>query len=86
MLKIAGLAWSEAPVLGWGHPSGEFIIIPMNIFGLGTAEILLILFLLLLFFGKDKLPGLAKSIGLSFKELKDGFASGVREDDKKKKP
>lgn len=42
----------------------------MNIFGLGTPEILLIVFLLLLFFGKDKLPGLARSIGDTFNELK----------------
>jgi len=57
----------------------------MNIFGLGTPEILLILFLLLLFFGKDKLPALARSIGSSFKELKDGFSTGAKDDEKKKK-
>jgi len=42
-------------------------------FGLGTAEIILILVAMLLFFGKDKLPELARSIGKSFKELKSGF-------------
>ncbi len=45
----------------------------MNIFGLGTPEILIIVFLLLLFFGKDKLPDLVKSIGKAFRELKGGF-------------
>jgi sec-independent protein translocase protein TatA len=45
----------------------------MNIFGLGTPEILLIVFLLLLFFGKDKLPGLVRSIGESLRELKTSF-------------
>ena len=30
----------------------------MHIFGLGTPELVLIAFVLLLFFGKDKLPGL----------------------------
>ena len=45
----------------------------MNIFGLGTAEILLIVFVLLLFFGKDKLPGLARSIGDTFKELRSSL-------------
>jgi sec-independent protein translocase protein TatA len=45
----------------------------MNIFGLGTPEILLIVFLLLVFFGKDKLPGLARSIGDTFRELKNSL-------------
>lgn len=59
----------------------------MNIFGLGAPELILILFLLLLFFGKDKLPGLAKSVGESFKELKKGFTTGVdkeKSDEEKK--
>jgi TatA/E family protein of Tat protein translocase len=42
-------------------------------FGLGTPEILLILVVMLMFFGKDKLPELARSIGKSFRELKSGF-------------
>lgn len=45
----------------------------MNIFGLGTPEIVLILLVILVFFGKDKLPELARSVGRSFKELKSGF-------------
>lgn len=49
----------------------------MELFGLGAPELLLILFVLLLFFGKDKLPDLARSIGTSFKELKNGFADGA---------
>jgi sec-independent protein translocase protein TatA len=56
----------------------------MDLFGLGAPEILLILFVLLLFFGKDKLPDLAKSIGRSFRELKSGFADGTKEEPKKK--
>jgi sec-independent protein translocase protein TatA len=51
----------------------------MNIFGLGTPEIILILVLVLLFFGKNKLPELARSIGKSFNALKEGFNKG--EDD-----
>lgn len=47
----------------------------MNIFGLGPAEIAIILFVLLLFFGKDRLPGLAKSLGESFREVKNGFTN-----------
>jgi sec-independent protein translocase protein TatA len=42
-------------------------------FGLGTPEILLILLVMLMFFGKDKLPELARSIGKSARELKAGF-------------
>jgi sec-independent protein translocase protein TatA len=45
----------------------------MDFFGLGVPEIALILVIFLLFFGKDKLPELARSIGTSFKELKEGF-------------
>lgn len=45
----------------------------MHIFGLGTPELILILVVFLLFFGKDKLPDLAKSVGRSFNALKEGF-------------
>lgn len=45
----------------------------MRIFGLGTPELILILVVFLLFFGKDKIPELAKSIGRSFNALKAGF-------------
>ncbi len=54
----------------------------MNIFGFGTPEILVIVFLLLLFFGKDKLPDLARSIGKSFRELKEGITSGASSEKK----
>jgi TatA/E family protein of Tat protein translocase len=57
----------------------------MNIFGLGPAEILLILFVLLLFFGKDRLPELAKSIGRSFRELKNGVTEGAKGEDSGKR-
>lgn len=57
----------------------------MNFFGLGTPEIILILVVLLLFFGKDKLPELARSIGKSFKELKAGFEKPVTEMEKEQK-
>jgi sec-independent protein translocase protein TatA len=57
-------------------------------FGLGTSELILISLVLLLFFGKDKLPELARSIGKSVKELKAGFEKTTDEvmtkaDDKK---
>jgi sec-independent protein translocase protein TatA len=56
----------------------------MNLFGLGVPEILLILVVALIFFGKDKLPDFANSIGRSFKELKNGFEDGVKNDTVKK--
>jgi len=57
----------------------------MDLFGLGPAELLLIVFLLLLFFGKDKLPDLARSVGRSFRELKSGFTDEMKKEDPKKK-
>ena len=50
----------------------------MDFFGLGVPELILIVLVLLLFFGKDRLPGLARSIGVSIKELKSGFNSPVQ--------
>ncbi len=52
----------------------------MDIFGIGLPELLLIVFVLLLFFGKDKLPELTHSIGKSVRNLKDGFQEGVKGD------
>jgi sec-independent protein translocase protein TatA len=57
----------------------------MELFGLGAPELLLIVFLLLLFFGKDKLPDLARSIGTAFNELKKGFTDGAPADRKDEK-
>jgi len=46
--------------------------------GLGKTELILliILVLVILFFGAKKLPELARSVGQSAKELKDGFKDG----------
>ncbi|MEZ0610976.1 twin-arginine translocase TatA/TatE family subunit [Fibrella sp. WM1] len=40
-------------------------------FGLGTSEIMLILAVMLLFFGSKKLPDLARGLGKSIREFKD---------------
>ena len=53
----------------------------MHIFGLGTPELILILVVFLLFFGKDKLPEMAKSVGRSFNALKTGFKEAKDEID-----
>lgn len=45
----------------------------MELFGLGTPELILIIIVFLILFGKDKLPEMAKSIGRSFNALKAGF-------------
>lgn len=40
-------------------------------FGLGTSEILLILGVIILFFGAKKLPELARGLGNGIREFKD---------------
>lgn len=50
-------------------------------FGLGYQELLLILVILLLLFGAQRLPEMARSIGASIKE----FKSGVLPEEKPKK-
>ena len=43
------------------------------LFNMGGMEIVLILAVILLFFGGSKLPGLAKGFGQSIKEFKKGM-------------
>ncbi len=57
------------------HLCGSGIITNMNIFGLGLPELIIIALLVLLFFGKDRLPGLFRAVGSSIKELKDGLTT-----------
>ena len=47
--------------------------------GIGGPELMMIMFIVLLLFGSDKLPGLAKGIGKSVREFKKA-ASGVEEE------
>lgn len=47
----------------------------MNIFGVGTVEIVVILVVILVLFGPDKLPELAKKIGGASREIRDNLNS-----------
>ena len=60
-------------------------------FGLGYQELLLILVIVLILFGAQRLPDLARSLGGSIKEFKQGVAevkdepaAAVKKDDEKK--
>ena len=60
-------------------------------FGLGYQELLLILVIVLILFGAQRLPDLAKSLGSSVKEfkkgvteLKDDASAAQKKDDDKK--
>jgi sec-independent protein translocase protein TatA len=61
-------------------------------FGLGYQELLIILVIVLVLFGANRLPELARSLGSSVKEFKKGVneaqkedtSAAVRKDDDKK--
>jgi len=60
-------------------------------FGLGYPELLLILVIVLILFGAQRLPDLARSLGSSVKEFKKGInevkedtSSAAKKDDEKK--
>jgi sec-independent protein translocase protein TatA len=48
-------------------------------FGIGTGEMLVIMFVILLLFGSKKLPDLARSLGQSLSEFRHGMNSISRE-------
>ncbi len=52
--------------------------------GIGKVELILIIILVIivLFFGAKKLPELARGVGQSVKELKNGFKDGPTDADK----
>ena len=57
-------------------------------FGLGYQELLLILVIVLVLFGAQRLPDLARSLGSSVKEFKKGInepsADSAKKEDEKK--
>ena len=53
-------------------------------FGLGYQELLLILVIVLILFGAQRLPDLARSLGSSVKEFKKGINEISKEDVTKK--
>ena len=54
--------------------------------GMGGSEILVILFVILLFFGGKKLPELARGLGKGIKEFKDASSGASEEKKEEKKP
>ena len=49
-------------------------------FGLGYQELLLILVIVLILFGAQRLPDLARSLGSSVKEFKKGIDGASKDD------
>jgi sec-independent protein translocase protein TatA len=49
-------------------------------FGLGYQELLLILVIVLILFGAQRLPDLARSLGSSVKEFKKGINTEIKDD------
>jgi sec-independent protein translocase protein TatA len=46
---------------------------------LGTPELIIILVVVLIFFGGSRLPKLARSLGQASKEFKDGVSEGHKD-------
>ena len=55
-------------------------------FGLGAQELLVILVIVLVLFGANRLPQLARSLGSSMKEFKNGIDDGKGENGSVTKP
>jgi sec-independent protein translocase protein TatA len=53
----------------------------MNIFGLGTTELIIILVVILILFGPKRLPQLGKSIGKTMRAIRDGADGKAPEED-----
>jgi len=55
-------------------------------FGLGYQELLIILVIVLVLFGANRLPELARSLGSSVKEFKKGVTDAEKGEAKKEEP
>ena len=53
-------------------------------FGLGTQELMVILVIVLVLFGANRLPQIARSLGSSMKEFKKGMNEGDTSADEEK--
>ena len=49
-------------------------------FGLGTQELVIILVIVLILFGANRLPDLARSLGSSVKEFKKGVNEATKDE------
>lgn len=56
----------------------------MNLYNIGIPGLILILVLVLLLFGPNKLPELGKAVGQTLKEFKNS-TKGIMDDEKDKK-
>ncbi len=54
-------------------------------FGFGMQEMVILLVIILILFGGSRLPGLAKGLGESIRNFKQGMAEAEAEDEKKDK-
>ena len=52
-------------------------------FGIGFQELVVILLVALLFFGASRLPGIARALGKSVQEFKDGMNDKTKEPEEK---
>jgi len=54
----------------------------MDLFGLGPAELIIILVIVLVLFGPKRLPQLGKSLGKTMKSLRDGLEGKDDDEDR----